>query len=209
MRIRLDDAGKVIVTVPWYALPPMVNHFVEQSRPWIERQQQRIKLKKDANPILNWEAGLVSYLGKLYTIKFATSGDKVVFDAGVCWVHPITNAEADIKKTLFAWLQRTAEQDILLRTKSWAEKIQVRFGTVRFGQQSSRWGSCTADNNLRFNWRLIHFPPDVIDYVVIHELSHTVHHDHSDRFWELVSRYSPGWKTHRSFLKRQAVVIEK
>jgi len=209
IRIRLDDAGAIVVTAPWYALPPMISHFVEQSRPWIERQRQRMTLKKNANPILNWEEGLLSYLGKLYYIKFAESGEKVSFRDGVCWVHPVTGLAADIQKTLFPWLKNTAEADIAVRVKSWAEKMQVHFGTIRFGQQSSRWGSCTGDNNLRFNWRLVHFPPEIIDYVVIHELSHTVHHDHSDRFWALVAQYCPGWKTHRAFLKRQAVVIEK
>lgn len=210
IRIRLDDAGTVVVTAPWYALPPMISRFVEQSAPWIERQQTRMKLKKEANPVLNWNDGLINYMGKLHYIKFAETGtEKVVFKDGVCWIHPVTGLEQDMKKTLLPWLKNTAEAYILNRTKALAEEMGVHFGSVRFGQQSSRWGSCTGDNNLRFNWRLIHFPPEVIDYVVIHELSHTVHHDHSDRFWALVAQYCPTWKTQRAFLKRQSLVIEK
>lgn len=188
----------------------VIDRFVNQNTAWIERQKHRIKLRQTANPSLDWEQKIVSYLGSLYSIKVSgETGNKVEIDNGICWIRPITGSAADAKKTLLAWLKISAEKHILKRVIYWADKMQVSFGSVRFGQQSSRWGSCSGENNLRFNWRLIHFPEEVIDYVVIHELAHTVHHDHSNRFWDLVQQYCMSWKEQRRFLKRQSVMIEK
>jgi hypothetical protein len=208
IRISLNHEGEVIVTAPKFVLGFMIEQFVKQNEPWITRQQQRLVLKKSVSPTLNWEEGVISYIGTLYYIKFRDSGGKVSFENGVCWVHPVTSLESDVKTTLLRWLKMYAEKDIATRTNEWAKTMGVKFGSVRFGQQVSRWGSCTGEGNLRFNWRLIHFPSDVIDYVVIHELSHTVHHDHSDRFWSLVEKYCPSWKEQRKYLKRQMVSKE-
>ena len=208
IRISLNHAGEVIVTAPRFVVKFMIEQFVKQNEGWIERQQQRLTLRKSVSPNLNWDEGVISYLGTLYYIKFKETGAKVVFENGICWVHPVTSLEADVKQTLLRWLKMNAEKDIAGRTRAWAGTMGVRYGTVRFGQQASRWGSCTGEGNLRFNWRLIDFPPEVIDYVVIHELSHTVHHDHSDRFWHLVEQYCPHWKEQRKFLKRQMVTKE-
>jgi predicted metal-dependent hydrolase len=210
VKISLNDAGGVVVSAPWYMPKFVIEGFVNQSSEWIERQQARMKLKKQAYPILSWEDGLLSYLGKLYTITFvAEAREKVQFSDGKCLVHPITGLESDMRKTLLSWLKQYATIYIVNRVDTWAKEMKLSYGTVRFGQQSSRWGSCSGNNNLRFNWRLIHFSPEVIDYVVIHELAHTKHHNHSQRFWNLVETYCPSWKKQRSFLHHQSVMLEK
>jgi predicted metal-dependent hydrolase len=210
IRISLNHEGDVLVTAPTLAPRFMIDRFVSQNHDWIERQQRRLLLRKSANPNLDWSEGLLSYLGRLYSIKVVdSSGQKVEFSNGICYVRPVTGVAADGKKTLLAWLKIQAEKYILERVMYWSEIMSTSFGTVRFGQQSSRWGSCSGENNLRFNWRLIHFPKEIIDYVVIHELAHTVHHDHSSAFWGVVNTYCPSWKEQRRFLKRQAVSIEK
>ena len=208
IRIGINHEGEIVVTAPKFALKLMIDLFVKQNEAWILRQQQRLVLKKSVSPTLDWNEGVISYIGTLYFIKFRQEGDKVSFENGICWVHPVTGLETDVKVTLLRWLRINAEKDIETRTREWSLKMGVHYGTVRFGQQVSRWGSCTGEGNLRFNWRLIHFSSEVIDYVVIHELSHTIHHDHSDRFWTLVEQYCLDWKEHRKYLKRQMVTKE-
>jgi len=209
IRLSLDHNGMVSVSAPRLMPKFMVDAFIKQNMSWIERQKRKIMLKKTANPSLNWNERIVSYLGMLYSIKVSAEvGQKVELQKGICLIRPITGSVADAKKTLLSWLKIRAEKEIIERVTYWAAEMNVRFGTVRFGQQASRWGSCSGDNNLRFNWRLIHFPAEVIDYVVIHELAHTVHHNHSDQFWSLVKQYCSDWKEQRKFLKRQAISIE-
>jgi len=55
------------------------------------------------------------------------------------------------------------------------------------------------------NWKLVHYPPEIIDYVIIHELAHLTHHNHSHQFWSYVAHYDPDYKQHRNYLKKHAV----
>jgi predicted metal-dependent hydrolase len=209
IRISLDHSGAVSVSAPQLVPKMVIDAFVKKNSAWIERQRYKMRLKKSVNPSLEWSEKILSYFGRLYSIKTSDEpGKKIDMQNGICWVRPITGLEKDAKRTLLSWLKVKAEAHIIERVVDWAETMGVEYGSVRFGQQSSRWGSCSGENNLRFNWRLIHFPAEVIDYVVIHELAHTVHHDHSPHFWQLVARYCPGWKDHRRFLKRQVISKE-
>jgi len=208
IRIRLNNEGQVIVSSPLFVSRSQIDAYVRQTEPWIRRQQEKLKLKLMSYPNLNWEEGTVSYLGKLHPIRFRTTGDKVTIENGVFWINPVTGIETDAKRTLVQWLSYKSKLEILNRVKYFGSIMRVKYNEVRFGQQTTRWGSCSGNNNLRFNWRLIHFPLEVIDYVVIHELSHTIHHNHSKNFWQLVEKYCPNWKTQRNFLKRQVVIKE-
>lgn len=210
IRISLNQNGDVVVSAPRLVPQFLIDRFVANNQSWIERQRRKIGLRKTVYPSFNWDENIVSYLGQLYLIKVDANnrGEKVEFINGTCTVRPVTGQVVDAKKTLLHWLKNHAEHYILHRVVEWAKTMGVSFGTVRFGQQTSRWGSCSGDNNLRFNWRLIHFPAAVIDYVVIHELAHTIHHDHSPQFWQVVSRYCPDWKSQRRYLRNQSISIE-
>lgn len=74
------------------------------------------------------------------------------------------------------------------------ERITIR-------DQKTRWGSCSAKGTLSFNWRLMLAPPAVLDYVVVHELCHLTHMDHSPAFWALVEQVCPDYRAHRKWLK--------
>lgn len=88
------------------------------------------------------------------------------------------------------------------RATLWAERMGVKFGRIRVKNQRSLWGSCTPDGNLNFNWRLTLAPPEVLDYVVIHELAHRAEMNHSPRFWAIVERYCPEQKERRRWLRK-------
>lgn len=87
------------------------------------------------------------------------------------------------------------------RVAHYAHEYELHYGQVRVTSALTRWGSCSGRNNLSFPWRLMMAPPEVIDYVVVHELAHTVHKNHSPRFWGLVESIMPEWRVHRMHLK--------
>ena len=79
-------------------------------------------------------------------------------------------------------------------------KLEPKRVTVR--DQRSRWGSASRGGTLSFSWRLVLCPPEILDYVVVHELAHLRWAGHGVRFWTLVGRYAPGWEHHRRWLRR-------
>ena len=83
-----------------------------------------------------------------------------------------------------------------------AERVGVAYQRIRIGGQRTLWGSCSARGTLSFNWRLVLAPPEVLDYVVVHELCHLRVPDHSTRFWALVERHRPHWRHQRDWLRR-------
>jgi predicted metal-dependent hydrolase len=82
-----------------------------------------------------------------------------------------------------------------------ADRIGVAYRRIRIGGQRTLWGSCSARGTLSFNWRLVLAPPDVVDYVVVHELCHLLVPNHSQAFWSLVERHRPGWREQRAWLR--------
>lgn len=87
------------------------------------------------------------------------------------------------------------------RLDYWSQKMDLKPSRVSFRRQRTRWGSCTSAGRISLNWKLIAAPPAVIDYVIIHELAHLVHQNHSERFWRLVEQFCPERKVHGRWLR--------
>lgn len=98
-------------------------------------------------------------------------------------------------------LKKKAKKIILPLVEDYSEIMGVIYGRVAFRTQKTRWGSCSREGNLNFNCLLALCPEPVIRYVVVHELSHRVHMNHSKAFWHLVEEFMPDYKEHRKWLK--------
>ncbi|OGR98383.1 MAG: hypothetical protein A2V88_16125 [Elusimicrobia bacterium RBG_16_66_12] len=93
------------------------------------------------------------------------------------------------------------------RASFWAGRLGVTFGAVRVKGQRTLWGSCSRRGNLNFNWRLTLAPPEILDYVVVHELAHRLEMNHSPRFWAIVERHCPDHTTHRRWLRKNGSAL--
>lgn len=94
------------------------------------------------------------------------------------------------------------------RTAYYAKIIGVTYGRITIRDQKSRWGSCSARGNLNFTWKLILAPPEVLDYVVVHELCHRIEMNHSAAFWQQVERVLPDYQKRRNWLKENGWLLE-
>ncbi|XCP84181.1 SprT family zinc-dependent metalloprotease [Roseburia hominis] len=117
-------------------------------------------------------------------------------------VRPLSEAEAGLYK-------EKAREIIRLRTAYYASLMGVSFERISIRDQKTRWGSCSDKGNLNFNWRLILAPPGVLDYVVVHELSHRKEMNHSPRFWEIVEEVMPDYRKYRSWLRENGGVLHR
>ena len=114
---------------------------------------------------------------------------------------PQTATPEQIKDAVQAWLMRQAKRLFTERLNHFAPTLNVQWRKLSLSSAGTRWGSASADGSIRLNWRLIHFKQSVIDYVVVHELSHLRVMDHSPRFWDTVREVVPDYAQLRSQLK--------
>jgi len=118
---------------------------------------------------------------------------------------PTTATPEQIRDAVQAWLMRQAREHFKERLDHFAPLLQVQWRKLSLSSAGTRWGSARIDGAIRLNWRLIHFRPAVIDYVVAHELSHLRVMDHSTRFWDTVRTVVPDYAELRGQLKDDAV----
>ncbi|KZE31651.1 M48 family metallopeptidase [Crenobacter luteus] len=126
-------------------------------------------------------------------------GDRLI----VAGPHP--EREPDAFGALVArWLRREAATTLAERVALWSRATGLAPGRLMLSNARRRWGSCAADGTVRLNWRLVQAPVAVVDYVVVHELCHLEHLNHSTAFWSLVASHLPDWAARRDWLKRHA-----
>lgn len=102
--------------------------------------------------------------------------------------------------SLSATDKKIAKQKIMEHVDYYARRMEIDYGSISMRNQKSRWGSCSSKGNLNFNYRLAYLPEELLDYVVVHELAHRRHMDHSAAFWEEVETYYPAYKKCRQML---------
>ncbi|QHI99279.1 DUF45 domain-containing protein [Xylophilus rhododendri] len=125
-------------------------------------------------------------------------------EAGVpaLWLAvPADAAPEKIGVAVRAWMQREARIDFAARLDRYAASMGVHWTRLSLTDARTRWGSATVGGAIRLHWRLMHFRPEVIDYVVVHELAHLRHMDHSPRFWAVVQEALPNYQALRAELK--------
>jgi predicted metal-dependent hydrolase len=208
LKIKILSDGSVVVVKPkWGFFLKSIDSFVQENMVWIENSRQKM-LSASVRKHLSPDQNVVVIFGKEYQKVVDFSAKKkigVVIDGGTIQINPVSNTTASIKKAVDTFLKTTAEKYLVPRTYQLAEAMQIKFQHITLRQQKTRWGSCSSYGNLNFNWQLVHSPPPVIDYVIIHELAHRQQMNHSARFWEIVRQYDPEYLKHRGWLKRQGM----
>ena len=125
---------------------------------------------------------------------FAFDGRRFLVNAG----------EADRVRAAERWLREHARADFAERVSVWGERIGVRPRKLQIRDQKTRWGSASSKLTLSLNWRLIFAPPEIVEYVVVHELCHLIQPDHSPAYWRLVESHLPDYRERRQALKDAA-----
>ncbi|RLJ38444.1 M48 family metallopeptidase [Acidovorax sp. 106] len=116
---------------------------------------------------------------------------------------PADASVAQIRDAVLAWLMRDARRHFIERLDHFAPLLGVQWTSLRLSSAETRWGSAKADGSIRLNWRLVHYRPAVIDYVVAHELAHLRVMDHSPRFWNTVATVVPDYAALRNHLREE------
>lgn len=133
------------------------------------------------------------------------------FDDRLILTVPAPEAEAGVRKHLREHLKARAREHFSLRLAHFCAQFGVDMPALRLSQAATRWGSCARDREGRhrvsLNWRMLHFAPPLIDYVIAHEVAHIKHMHHGPRFWAAVGRLYPGYEAARDEIKRRALEL--
>ena len=201
--IIIGPGGTVTVRAPMRTPIAEIERFLAQKRDWIAaKQRQAGEEAARLAPIEMKEGEAVPYLGGrlilrrtgAVRIRAADSLLLVPMDAG--------------REALAAWMKGEARRVLTERVRLHAGIMRVRPAGLRITSARTRWGSCSAQNSLNFCWRLVMCPLPVIDYVVVHELSHILHKDHSPAFWACVQAYDPAYKEKKAWLKENRRLMD-
>lgn len=199
----INNKADLIVRAPTHMSDEAIDAFVQKKRRWINEKQQQVAVFGEKHPTVVVETGeSIMYLGSSYAIikdnvaMVEISGNELIIPE-----------DFDIV-SLTTWLKEQAMKIISDRVAMYANVMGVTPGTVKMSDAKARWGSCSGKNNLNFAWRLIMCPLSVIDYVVVHELSHITYKNHSQAFWARVKTVLPTYEDDQEWLKVNKKLME-
>ena len=202
---QVSERGLMIRAPRSVALKEIEAAIIQNQR-WIFTKQAEWKAwyeKLQESAIHFSDGGVVPYLGKRMTLRLGSSLANVNDDASeIHLTLPKTASEADVRQALQDWLQTQAQRVIGERLACFGDRVPARFAGWRLSSARTQWGSCSRVGRVRLNWRLVHFAPPVIDYVIAHELAHLCELNHSPRFWKEVARLLPGYELARDQIRR-------
>ncbi len=174
-----------------------IDRFVGEHSDWIARKitDMRRQARAGARRFESGERFL--FLGRNFELSFAADADGVVLTDRLVLPEKF---RPDARQAIADWYRRQAEAILEERLDFYARRLGYRYRSFRVSEARRRWGSCGANGSINLSWRLVMAPVQVIDYVVIHELTHLIVHNHSRRFWTGVAAACPAFRAHRRWL---------
>ena len=203
LALTIDKEGRLIVRAPNSLSDKYIRSFIKEKEQWIrEKQSQALAFAAKHSKITLENGENILYLGEYYAVlrqavpDIAIEGDKLLVP------EEMTAAE------FAGWLKDQAAIVIRERVDYYAGIMGIEYTSVKMSGAKQRWGSCGAADTLNFAWRLVLCPRSVIDYVVVHELCHIIHKDHSANFWTLVADLMPDYKLSQKWLRQNRALMD-
>lgn len=212
MNLRVRRDGLVRVTCG-RGIPKLhVQRFVEESERFIELRMSEIHRLREKFPEKKFLTGeeliLLGARHQLTVVWTWASKIKIkLLGSQLEMMAPLQTTVEIRQKAFNFFCRKQAREHLQTRVRHFAEVMQLFPKTVTIRGQRTRWGSCSSEGGVSLNWKLIAAPPDVIDYVIVHELAHIRHLNHSADFWHLVAKFHPNWKQARLWLKDHECAI--
>jgi len=207
VNIKISRAGEVRVSAPNGASLSHIENVLHQKSGWILKHTQTAHtMLQKFDPETS-----VLYFGKRYPVKVeynsACKKNKVLIKNNKIVVEKNNSDTTLTLKCIGDFLEKEARTEISKKIEQYAGLMGITYNRIAFRSQKTRWGSSSGKGNLNFNWRIIMAPDKVQNYLVIHELGHQKHRNHSHAFWDFVSYWCPEYKECDTWLKNHAVIL--
>lgn len=209
--IKITLEGEVIVASPLNVDNEYIKKLVEKKADWIIEKLDSIRESKKDTPSMEFRDGeTIPYLGKRH--KLRVIGDvweragRLSFhgDEFTLYINPKLDGEKRLEAGRMAmekWMRKEAGRVFKERTKHFGEVLGLYPEKIVIKDQKSVWGSCSSRGNINYNYRLVMAPIEILDYIVVHELCHMKHPNHSKEYWNTVEGILPDYREKRNWLK--------
>lgn len=215
MRIQNDLTVKVIAhpRMPFF----VIKQLLASKEPWIKHHMALMEKRPKPKKHEIKEGGTIPYFGKDLLVRIIKSPDillpKIQISDGafIISIPSFFDEEKQkitIKKAIDKWFLSQGKKILTEKSVYYAQSIGQDFNELKIKNVSSIWGSCSRDQNLSFNKKLLYAPHEVVDYVVIHEVCHLIHKHHGKSFWVCVEKLDPEYKHHRKWLRTNSHALE-
>jgi len=212
VRLVIKPAGIELV-LPVHVSESQALGFLQQHRAWAERKLTEIRgrvSKVESLPPTPLESGAkVPFRGGDVPLVVgyhagSRTNIKKVSDGPFEILLPETSQipeDVQIRSALYAWVRQWMRAEAHRLAQHYGQLLGLLPREIRIKRMTTRWGSCGPRNDINLNWLLAFTPPTVLEYVVVHELCHIRHRNHSQDYWDLVARHLPNWSQERRWLK--------
>ena len=200
--LKIDRQGKLIVTAPRNADLNHVFNFIKQKENWIvEKQTQIVSTLNLNNDLFNYEE--ILFLGKKYPVVFIKNQEEILLTERALVVPNNLNFSRErLSKHLRQFYISNAEVILIKRTKELLNFLNLKCKSVSIINSKVKWGMCDSNKNVYLNYKLMFLSHNLIDYVILHELTHLIELNHSAKFYDELKRVLPSYKQYQQQLKK-------
>lgn len=198
LRMVVRAGRSIELTVPRRTSTRALRQFVEENSVWLG---EKIAAARARQPLLGLaQAGTVWLAGERLAIVRGSGTSSVANRHGA--TVRISGPPDQIAGAIDRWYRREARERLETAVAGESARLGIPYERVSIRDQRTRWGSCSTRGTLSFSWRLVLSPPEVLEYVVTHELLHVRQPNHSRAFWALLDLHRPGWREEAAWLRR-------
>lgn len=204
-RIDVDIHGVTVVVPNSAAVRPA--EVLRANAAWVVEKQRGFERYREKIPDRTFEAGeTFPLLGTERELVIEPARSHTITDTSIR-LRKSTVEQSTVEQVLENVYRREARDRFSERADHYAAEMGVEYGKIEIRNQRTKWGSCSTTGTISLNWRLMMAPPEIVDYVVVHELAHLREANHGDAFWSLVAEYDPGYDAHAQWLEEHSTQL--
>ncbi len=206
INIRITQTGRVMVSAPSNIPKSQIASTVAAKQSWVLKHLDTLKAHRERhNPL-----STLLIRGEVFSVKVNQGKRKrggAVIREKLLMVDTFSGDPETALPVIETFLKKLAKEELEPQARRISQKLKIPFDRLFFRNQRTRWGSSSGRGNISINWRIIMTPPGVQDYLIVHELCHQRHMNHSSAYWHLVERCFPDYKAAEAWLKANRAIM--
>ena len=204
--LKVSASGKLEVVIPFGFDQSRIPSLIQQKQSWIDRVTQRQQPVVPALP----DQILLPAIAQTWQVEYAPTaltGVKIRQKSRGLLLSGKVDDQAACQFALQQWVAAQARTHLVPWLRKVSREVELPFAVATIRQQKTLWGSCSGQKNISLNCKLLFLPEAIVRYIMIHELCHTVHMNHSAQFWALVGRHEPTYRHLVATLREQRHLV--